>query len=307
MAKESDIISIAVGETWRHAGMVAKATGSAITAGTVNYYLKCKTGTHAGKWWKNSDQTWAAVETANAMTHEADGNWTIELASSPFEDGVLYVEYAKESGNLHVAAEGKLLRGQESENGNGPHAVTITVNDGAVPTPAVLEGARVSLTKGAIVRTGNTSALGVVTFGVDAGTWTLAITADGYDQKTATLVVSAATASTQSLTAISFSPPADEDQVTGWGYVYAQTCLVEPSATVYIEQVSAGARNIYDSARRTLTADSNGLVSGVVWADGSEYRISRDGVNWSDPFAPEDDGDEDLPNSYRFPGLLGTS
>jgi hypothetical protein len=118
VAKESDIISIAVGETWRHAGMVAKASGSAITAGTVNYYLKSKTGTNAGKWWKDSDQTWAAVETANPMTHDADGNWTIELSASPFTDGVLYVEYAKESGDLHVAGEGRLLRGQAVEPGS---------------------------------------------------------------------------------------------------------------------------------------------------------------------------------------------
>jgi len=112
MAKSSDIISIAVGETWRHAGMVAKASGSAITAGTVNYYLKAKSGANVGKWWNNGDQTWAASETANAMSHDADGNWTIELAASPFTDGVLYLEYAKESGDLHVAGEGKLLRGQ---------------------------------------------------------------------------------------------------------------------------------------------------------------------------------------------------
>jgi len=112
MAKESDIISIAVGETWRHAGMVAKASGSAITGGICNYYLKCVDGTNVGKWWKDSDQTWAAVETANAMTHQGDGNWTIELSASPFVDGEIYVEYAKESGALHVAGEGRLLRGQ---------------------------------------------------------------------------------------------------------------------------------------------------------------------------------------------------
>jgi hypothetical protein len=114
----SDVLSILVGETWRKAGMVAKASGDAITSGTVNYYLKAKSGDNAGKWWKDSDQTWAAVETANPMTHDADGNWTIELSASPFTDGVLYVEYAKESGDLHVAGEGRLLRGQAVEPGS---------------------------------------------------------------------------------------------------------------------------------------------------------------------------------------------
>jgi hypothetical protein len=108
----SDIHSVLVGELWRKAGMVAKASGSAITEGTVNYYLKCLTGANAGKWWKNSDQTWAATETANTMTHQADGGWTITLAATPFVDAILYYEYAKESGDLHVAGEGRLLRGK---------------------------------------------------------------------------------------------------------------------------------------------------------------------------------------------------
>lgn len=108
----SDIHSVLAGETWRMFGTVAKASGDAITSGTVNYYIKCLTGDNAGKWWKNADQTWAVAETANAMSHQADGNWTIELAASPFTAGVLYLEYAKESGDLHVAAEGRLLRGQ---------------------------------------------------------------------------------------------------------------------------------------------------------------------------------------------------
>lgn len=111
----SDILTIDVFETWRSAGMPAKASGSAITTGTVNYFLKALTGVNAGKWWKNSDQTWAASETANAMTHQADGGWTINLAASPFVTagqvpGDRYYEYAKESGDLHVAAEGCLVK-----------------------------------------------------------------------------------------------------------------------------------------------------------------------------------------------------
>ena len=107
----SDILSIRVGEVWRGAGMVARADGSAITTGTVTHYLKALTGANAGKWWKNDDQTWAESETGTAMTHQADGRWTVELAASPFEVGVIYEEYAKESGDLHVPAEGRELRG----------------------------------------------------------------------------------------------------------------------------------------------------------------------------------------------------
>jgi len=105
----SDIHSVLVGEVFRKAGMVAKASGSAITGGTVNYYLKCLTGTNAGKWWDGN--SWETGEQANAMTHQADGGWTVELAATPFVDAIVYYEYAKESGDLHVAGEGRLLRG----------------------------------------------------------------------------------------------------------------------------------------------------------------------------------------------------
>lgn len=107
----SDILSIRVGEVWRGAGMVARADGSAITTGTVTYYLKALTGDNVGKWWKNDDQTWAVAETGTEMTHQADGRWTVQLTESPFEVGIVYEEYVKESNDLHVPAEGRELRG----------------------------------------------------------------------------------------------------------------------------------------------------------------------------------------------------
>lgn len=82
--------------------LVKRADGSPITAGTVNWYAKCIAGANVGKWWKDSDQTWAAVETANAMTHQADGHWTRALAASPWIDGDVMLEYAKENSDLHV-------------------------------------------------------------------------------------------------------------------------------------------------------------------------------------------------------------
>lgn len=106
----SDIHSVLVGETWRKASLVAKASGSAITSGTVNYYLKCLTGDNAGKWWDGN--SWETGEQTNAMTHQADGCWSVTLAATPFVDGILYLEYAKESTDLHVAGEGRLLRGK---------------------------------------------------------------------------------------------------------------------------------------------------------------------------------------------------
>jgi hypothetical protein len=103
--------TINAGELERGFTVIARLDGSPITAGTVNYYLKCKSGANAGKWWRDSDQSWQATETANAMTHDADGHWDVLLTaggSGPFVAGVRCREYVKEDGNLHVP-KGRLL------------------------------------------------------------------------------------------------------------------------------------------------------------------------------------------------------
>jgi hypothetical protein len=82
--------------------LIDKSSGSPITSGTVNLYIKNISGSNAGKWWRDSDQTWQVTETANAMTHQADGHWTRALAASPWTNGDVTLEYAKESGDLHV-------------------------------------------------------------------------------------------------------------------------------------------------------------------------------------------------------------
>jgi len=87
----------------RTADLVARADGSPITAGTVNYYVRAKTGANATKWFKTSDGSWdAAEQVAGSMTHMADGHWRVSIDAACWIDGVEYVEYAKEDGDLHV-------------------------------------------------------------------------------------------------------------------------------------------------------------------------------------------------------------
>ena len=102
---------IEAGTTERFFTVVARVDGSPIIAGTVNYYLKCKSGANDGKWWADGTQTWEVGAQANAMSHEDDGHWEIDLTSTPFVDGVRYHEYVKESGDLHVP-DGRHLIGR---------------------------------------------------------------------------------------------------------------------------------------------------------------------------------------------------
>ena len=87
----------------RALAVVAKADGSAITSGTVTYYLQAQTGANAGKWFKTADDSWAAnEEAAGAMSHVARGRWSVSVDAAAWIDGVEYLEYAAESGALDV-------------------------------------------------------------------------------------------------------------------------------------------------------------------------------------------------------------
>ena len=109
--------------------MIDKASGSPLTgASTVNYYLKNITGANAGKWWRDSDQTWQASETANAMTHQADGHWTRTLAASPWTNGEVSLEYAKDSGDAHVPVS-RMLAVSYTPSANSARAVSVNTTD----------------------------------------------------------------------------------------------------------------------------------------------------------------------------------
>ena len=181
--------------------VVAKASGSPITTGTVNYYLKAKSGTNVGKWWRDSDQTWQATETANAMTHEVDGSWEIDLSAAPFSHGVRFLEYVKESGDLHAPVSNHVT-GKDTRNAlSGAYTVTITVDDGTNP----IENASVRMYRTGETETKDTNASGQAVFTVDAATWSVALQATGFDGETNSLAVSADAGQTYSMTASSGS------------------------------------------------------------------------------------------------------
>jgi hypothetical protein len=109
--------------------MIDKTSGSPLTgSSTVNYYLKNITGANAGKWWRDSDQTWQVSETANAMTHQADGHWTRTLAASPWTNGEVSLEYAKDSGDAHVPVS-RMLAISYTPSANSARAVSVNTTD----------------------------------------------------------------------------------------------------------------------------------------------------------------------------------
>ena len=83
--------------------VIAKATGAAIVAGTVNFYLIALNGDEAGKWYRAADETWQAAEaSAGASTYKGGALWQLEIAAAAWINGVSYSLYAKETGSLNV-------------------------------------------------------------------------------------------------------------------------------------------------------------------------------------------------------------
>ena len=110
----NDYRTIDTGTTERMFALIERATGDPIVSGQVDYYLKAKSGPNDGEWWDATLGDWAGVETPNAMVHEADGIWEIDLPVSPFSPGLRYVEYAKESLDAHVPGNGRHLLAKDS-------------------------------------------------------------------------------------------------------------------------------------------------------------------------------------------------
>jgi len=86
--------------------LVAKADGTPITAGTVNFYLMALTGTNANKWYRDADDSWQAAEAlCGTGAHKARGHWIISVSVTAWTDEVLYLLYANENGDLSIPVD----------------------------------------------------------------------------------------------------------------------------------------------------------------------------------------------------------
>jgi len=286
----------------RTAALIAVENGAPITTGTVNLYVRASTGTNAGKWFQGSDDTWQASEAiAGAMTHVADGHWEASIAAAAWIDGVEYLEYAKESGDLHVpvswpvrcrypatdAAGVRTALGLAAANldtqlgaigaliagtGTGARTVTLTVTDGTDP----LENARVRVTAGAESYVRSTNASGVVVFSLDDATWDVVITLQGYTFTATTLVVDGNETATYAMTQEEF-PESEPGGVTGYLDCFDENEVAEEGVVITVRKIATGAATgeAFDWAYRVEKSNSAGRVYFVNMRPGSQYQWSR--------------------------------
>jgi hypothetical protein len=159
-----------------------------------------------------------------------------------------------------------------ANTGTGARTLTVTVNDGTDP----LEGAKVRFTRNAEDYIGTTNASGQVAFGLDDGTWSVAITLAGYTFAPTTKVVSATGSQTYSMTAQSITA-SEPGQVTGYLYAYDELGAVEAGVVYTLAMIRAatGYGAGPDSKARTATSDALGLVQFTGMFPGATYSIQR--------------------------------
>jgi hypothetical protein len=157
--------------------------------------------------------------------------------------------------------------------GTGARTVVVTVALSASP----VEGASVRLTKAAETYVGSTNASGQVTFNVDDGTWTVAITSPGATFAGASLVVDDDEAVSYSLTAISITP-SPATQITGYYTCYSHLGVVEAGVSITMQLVGLAQGSVglaLDNRLRTVTSNASGVAQFTNLFPGCRYKVYR--------------------------------
>jgi hypothetical protein len=174
-------------------------------------------------------------------------------------------------GAYAAGTAGYILGNLSASTGSGARTVTITVNLSGSP----VEGALVRLTKAAETYLGTTNVSGIVTFNVDDGTWTVAITAANATYAGTTLVVDGNETATYSVTAIAVTPSSAPLR-TGYLVCYDEDGVVESGVSVSLSCYYAPDTGLaVDTTTRTATSDVNGLVQFTNLIVGAKYIITR--------------------------------
>lgn len=142
--------------------------------------------------------------------------------------------------------------------GSGARAVTITVNDGST----ALQNTTVRMSEGSNTYTATTNVSGIATFSLDDATYTVTITKAGYSFTPTTLAVSATTAHTYSMTAISIPGSSSPSQSNCYLYTYDGPGAILGSVTITFKRANdIGTDGLsFGGTEFTATSDVNGLL-----------------------------------------------
>ena len=191
----------------------------------------------------------------------------VDLTTMIINDGTANARFSTSA--LQNAPSG----GGGGGTGTGARTVVVTVTLSASP----VEGASVRLTKAAETYVGSTNASGQVTFNIDDGTWTVAITSPGATFAGASLVVDDDETVSYSLTAISITP-SPATQITGYYTCYSHLGVVEAGVSITMQLVGLAQGSVglaLDNRLRTVTSDANGVAQFTNLFPGCRYKVYR--------------------------------
>lgn len=175
--------------------------------------------------------------------------------------------------------------------GTGAYTVAVTVTDGTDP----LEGATVSLTKGADVITLTSDEDGEATANLDNGAWTVAAFLSGYGYAGGTLTVSGAnTTLAVEMDAITIPAAEGDNQTTAWGYTLDSQGNKETSISVHFELLNPTTPGLHGRLPVESTSDGNGLLS-VTLLRSATWRFRRDEAEQWKTFTTDDAATFELP------------
>jgi hypothetical protein len=218
----------------------------------------------------------AAIATAQAdldILTGADGV-TLATTQANYAPNTVVPDAAGTAAALHVTTDAAIAA-IDTGTGSGARTITVTVDDGST----ALESARVRMTRGALSYTSTTDANGSITFNLDDGSWTVAITLAGYTYAGTTEVVTDDDAPRYSMAAVSITP-APTGAINGMIYAYddAGALLDGVSFTLQCVKPPSGTDGLGLPPAKTLVSGADSTSGGCVFVlwPGARYTIRRE-------------------------------
>ncbi len=158
--------------------------------------------------------------------------------------------------------------------GSGARTVTITVDDGTTP----LENAIIRLTEGANNWRQLTDVNGQATFNLDDATWTVGISKVGYTYAGTTLVVSAPSTPTYSMTLNAGTAPPSAETATLSILCYTEAGALDLAAEIDAQMIKPPTGDVghaFDSTIISATADGATGIAELTVFRNATYQVRR--------------------------------
>ena len=169
-------------------------------------------------------------------------------------------------------------RPAEPASGGGAFAVTVTVTNAG--GGAAIVGASVRMTDASGSYEATTDGTGVARFNLNASTYTLGISKDGFLYAATSQVVTGAGNIAAAMTQVSIAAPANPAQTTAFLVAHDGKGNVMPGATITFRLVDpTGNAGAFDRRNFTATADGAGLLQ-VTLMRNSAYEARHEKGQW---------------------------